>query len=96
VLRLAHHLEAESALWRFFFAGGPNYPRLDPKVDANLRQRLRPEIEELERLLDRDLTAWKLSRFFPEPRSPINSLGRIRDYQKNQWRGRQHPRHLGY
>jgi hypothetical protein len=58
-LRLAHHFESGKPLWRLLFAGGPRYPRLDPETEASLRQRFIPEIEELERLLGRDLTAWK-------------------------------------
>jgi hypothetical protein len=61
-LGIAQHLEQGTPLWRFFFAGGPNYPRLDPEVEANLREKLQPEIEELEELLGRDLTAWKTPR----------------------------------
>jgi hypothetical protein len=61
-LLLARQLEAQMPLWRFFFAGGPNYPPLDSTVDRNLRERLMPEIEELERLLGRDLADWKIPR----------------------------------
>jgi Sulfotransferase domain len=60
---LARRMEAESPLWRFFFAGGPDYPPLDPHIEKNLRQRLIPDVEELEQLLNRDLTAWKV----PQP-----------------------------
>lgn len=35
------------------------YPPIDPDVDAELRERLRPDIERLEAFLDRDLTPWK-------------------------------------
>ena len=58
-LGIAQHLEQGTPLWRFFFSGGRNYPRLDPEVESNLREKLRPEVEELEELLGRDLTAWK-------------------------------------
>jgi len=58
-LPLARHLEAETPLWRFFFAGGRDYPPLDAEVEENLRQRLLPEVNELEALLNRDLAGWK-------------------------------------
>ncbi len=61
-LGLARHLEAETPLWRLFFAGGPDYPPLDSEIEKNLRHRLIPEFEELEQLLDRDLTVWKAPR----------------------------------
>ena len=60
-IRLARLIEADMPLWRFFFASGPLYAQLDPDKEAHLRQQLRPEIEELESLLDRDLSAWKMS-----------------------------------
>jgi hypothetical protein len=63
---LAHHFESGKPLWRFLFAGGPRYPRLDPETEASLRQRFIPEIERLERLLGRELTAWKMIDERPE------------------------------
>ena len=48
------------ALWNLLHAGGKEYPRLSPETEAELRNLLRPEIEELEPLLGRDLSAWKL------------------------------------
>lgn len=46
-------------LWRFCFEGGEEFPPLDPRVRGQLQELLRQEIEELERLLDRNLTKWK-------------------------------------
>jgi Sulfotransferase domain len=60
-INLARFIEAGMPLWRFFFASGPLYPPLDPDTDAQLRRQLRPEIEELESVLGRDLSAWKTS-----------------------------------
>jgi hypothetical protein len=59
--RLARLLEAGSPLWNLFFTGGKPYPPLDPAVDRRLRALLLPEIEDLESVLGRDLSAWKLS-----------------------------------
>jgi hypothetical protein len=36
-----------------------DYPPLDAEVEGNLRQRLLPEVDELEELLNRDLAGWK-------------------------------------
>lgn len=49
-------------VWRFFFDGPRKFPPLDPEVGARLRAFFLPEVEELERLLDKDLTAWKKGR----------------------------------
>jgi len=59
---LASLIEADMPIWRFFFAGGTAYAPLDADQEARLRQQLRPEIEELESLLGRDLSAWKVGR----------------------------------
>jgi len=48
-----------SPLWRYCFEGGEEFARPTPEVDARLRAALRPEIEELEKISGRDLTAWK-------------------------------------
>jgi Sulfotransferase domain len=57
--RLARLVEAGTPLWKLFFAGGRPYPPLDPAVDIHLRHLLKPEIEDLESLLGRELSAWK-------------------------------------
>jgi len=61
-VRLARLLEAGAPLWPIFFAGGPPYPPLDPRTDIRLREQLRPEIEELEELVGRDLSMWLAPR----------------------------------
>jgi hypothetical protein len=57
--RLAHLIEADKPIWRFFFSSGSSYPPLENEREASLRREFRPEIEELEALLGRDLSAWK-------------------------------------
>jgi hypothetical protein len=49
----------KAGVWRFCFEGGPVFPPLDPSVRRRLRDLLRPEIETLEDLLQRDLSRWK-------------------------------------
>jgi hypothetical protein len=58
--RLGGLLIDGTPLWNLLHAGGKEYPRLSPETEAELRNLLRPEIEELEPLLGRDLSAWKL------------------------------------
>jgi LPS sulfotransferase NodH len=48
-----------AGVWRFCFDGGEKFPALDPAVEQPLRDRLRPQIEELEDLIGRDLSLWK-------------------------------------
>jgi Sulfotransferase domain len=48
-----------SPLSRLCLGGGPPFPPISPDTRARLYQRLRPEIDELELLLKRDLTSWK-------------------------------------
>ena len=47
-------------LWRFCFGGGGPFAPLAPQVEARLRSFFTPEVEVLEELLGRDLSAWKL------------------------------------
>jgi hypothetical protein len=54
-------LLTKAGVWRFCFEGGEEFPPLDPAVKSRLRDILRPEIDELEDLLDRDLSRWKRS-----------------------------------
>jgi Sulfotransferase domain len=58
--RLGGLLIDGTPLWNLLHAGGKEYPRLSPETEAELRNLLRPEVEELELLLGRDLSAWKL------------------------------------
>ena len=48
-----------AGVWRFCFEGGPPFPPLDPALELRLRDLLRPEVEMLEDLLQRDLSKWK-------------------------------------
>lgn len=59
------NLLTRAGVWRFCFDGGAEFPPLDPLIEHRTRQRLRPQIDELEELLGRDLSAWKVT---PEPR----------------------------
>ncbi len=49
----------KAGLWRFSFRGGGEFGPLDPALDRRLRERFRPEVEALEEMLGRDLSAWK-------------------------------------
>ena len=68
--RLRRWLEAHNAgaaitmlrkagVWRFSFRGGGEFGPLDPALDRRMRERFRPEIEALEKMIGRDLSAWK-------------------------------------
>jgi hypothetical protein len=46
-------------VWRFCLRGGREFPPLEPDLARRLREQLRPEIDDLEELIDRDLSAWK-------------------------------------
>jgi len=54
-----------AGVWRFCFEGGEEFEPLAPEVEARLRSRFIPEIEELEKLIGRDLSAWKVTRAQP-------------------------------
>jgi Sulfotransferase domain len=61
-------------VWDFCFGGGEAYPPLDPSLKSRLRQLLRPEVEALEQLLQRDLSQWKEERRpLPQPLPPQGS-----------------------
>jgi Sulfotransferase domain len=49
-------------VWRFAFGGGEVFGDIDPEIDARLREQFRPEVEALETMLGRDLSAWKRPR----------------------------------
>jgi Sulfotransferase domain len=49
-------------VWRFAFGGGEAFGDIDPAIDARLREQFRSEIEALETMLGRDLSAWKRPR----------------------------------
>jgi Sulfotransferase family len=46
-------------VWRFAFGGGEEFGEIDPEIDARLREQFRAEVEGLEAMIDRDLSAWK-------------------------------------
>ena len=48
-----------SPLMKLLLSGGPAFREISREVVASLYERFRPEVEELETLLDRDLSAWK-------------------------------------
>jgi Sulfotransferase domain len=48
-----------SSLMKFFLGGGPQFPEVPPQTRARITELLMPEIEALETMLNRDLTAWK-------------------------------------
>ncbi len=71
--RLASLLWDGSFLFRLCLSGGPAQPPLLPDIEAALRERLRPETEDLEQLVARDLSAWKLPKARQQARSAITS-----------------------
>lgn len=46
-------------VWQFFFDGPTDFPPLEPEVEARMRTFFLPEVEALEKLIGKDLTAWK-------------------------------------
>jgi len=48
-----------AGVWRACFGGGEEFGAIDPEVEARLRAHFLPEVEALENLLGRDLSAWK-------------------------------------
>jgi hypothetical protein len=48
-----------SRLKQFVLGGGPPFPALSRELLGDLHERFRPEVEELEQLLGRDLSSWK-------------------------------------
>ena len=51
-----------AGVWGLCFDGGEPFPSLEPELEKRLKQRFLPEVEALERLIGRDLSAWKVSR----------------------------------
>jgi Sulfotransferase domain len=52
----------QSALWHLAAERGAPFGSVDDTTEAALRERFRPEVEELERLTGRDLSNWKIPR----------------------------------
>jgi len=48
--------------WKFCSSGGAKFGKIDPALEASLREYFRPDVEALEDLLQRDLSAWKVAR----------------------------------
>ncbi len=55
----ARSLLGRAGLWRFCSGGGEPFPPMHPETRSWLQEQLRPEIEQLEALLGRDLSGWK-------------------------------------
>jgi LPS sulfotransferase NodH len=77
-------LIARLGIFRFWTSGGKPYLPLAQDVDARLRKNFLPEVEALEDLIGRDLTAWKVApqgrrRFDPVParRTPTTQAAPI-------------------
>lgn len=49
-------------LWQLLAAGGKRFPPLDRKLEEQLRNHFEPEVDELEKMIGRDLSAWRSSR----------------------------------
>jgi Sulfotransferase domain len=57
------NLVGRTGLWDLCFGHGEEFPPLDPEIEARLRELMSPNVEKLERMTGRDLTAWKGPRF---------------------------------
>jgi len=51
-----------TGVWTFCAGRGEQFPPITPRVDAEVRAIFRPEVEELEEVLGRDLSQWKVPR----------------------------------
>ncbi len=54
-------------VFRLVFGGGEEFGAMDPGIEMRLREHFRPEVEALEELLGRDLSAWKRLRSAAPP-----------------------------
>ncbi len=57
----------KSPLLKFVLGGGPPFTKLPADLSHKLYEHFRPEVEELEALLNRDFSAWKLSSLQTSP-----------------------------
>jgi len=55
--------------WKKVFGGGSKFLPLDPSIEARLGELMRPEIDALEQMIGRDLSAWKAPRAKSSPRA---------------------------
>jgi len=46
-------------LWEFCAGGGEEFGPIDPPIEASLKEHFRPDVEALEDMLNRELSAWK-------------------------------------
>jgi hypothetical protein len=58
----------QAGAWKLVFGGGAKFPPLDPVIAARLHELMRPEIDALEKMIGRDLSAWKSARPISSPR----------------------------
>jgi hypothetical protein len=58
-----------SGAFAYCFERGQPFPELESEVDARARERFRPEVDALEEMIGRDLSAWKQPRAV-SPRAP--------------------------
>ncbi|MGH7781266.1 MAG: sulfotransferase domain-containing protein [Candidatus Binataceae bacterium] len=65
------NLLERAGVWRWTFGGGEKFGPIDPKIDAHLREMFLPEIEALEKMIGRDLSAWKTPADAAPPREPV-------------------------
>ncbi len=56
------NLLERSGAWEFCFGRGEEFTPLSPDVEMRVRARFRDEIDHLEKLIGRDLSAWKAPR----------------------------------
>ena len=52
----------QAGAWKLVFGGGPKFGPMDPAIEAQLHELMRPEIDALEQMIGRDLSAWKSPR----------------------------------
>jgi hypothetical protein len=67
-----HALFESLGLWRRAFGGGEEFGEMDPATENRMREYFRAEVEDLERLLGRDLSRWKYGR---KPTSSCEATG---------------------
>jgi hypothetical protein len=58
-------------VWKFCFGGGDEFGVLDPDIDARMREHFRSEVDALERMIGRDLSAWRTKRTGAPSRTPL-------------------------
>jgi hypothetical protein len=67
---LSNFLE-RAGVWTWSFGGGAKFGPIDRKLEAHLHEIFLPEIEALEKMLGRDLSAWKTPRAGAAPCDPV-------------------------